>query len=76
MANRIQIYEGQGFAVTFDPNACIHSGNCVRGLSAVFDVRRKRWIDVKAASRDAIEGQIARCPSGALKFVRRPDGAA
>ncbi len=74
MAHRIQTYEGPGFAVTFDPNVCIHSGKCVRGLSAVFDVRRKRWIDVAAATPEAIAAQIDLCPSGALKFVRRPGG--
>ena len=56
--------------MTFDPNVCIHSGECVRGLPAVFDVLRKRWIAVEGASADEIEAQIARCPSGALQFVR------
>lgn len=68
---RLQSYEGDGFAVTFDPGICIHSGKCVRGLPAVFDVRRKRWVDVQAATGDAIAAQIAKCPSGALQFVRR-----
>lgn len=68
---RLQTYEGAGFAVTFDPEVCIHSGKCVRGLPAVFDVRRKRWVAVEAATGEAIEAQIAKCPSGALQFVRR-----
>jgi uncharacterized Fe-S cluster protein YjdI len=76
MAHRLQTYEGRGFAVTFDPNVCIHSGNCVRGLLTVFDVTRKRWIDVEAAAPEAIAAQIDRCPSGALRFVRRPAGTA
>lgn len=67
MARRLQTYEGSGFAVTFDPNLCLHSGNCVRGLPAVFDVRRSRWVDVDGASAEAIEAQVARCPSGALQ---------
>jgi uncharacterized Fe-S cluster protein YjdI len=69
--SRLQTYEGQGFAVTFDPGICTHSANCVRGLPAVFDVSRKRWVDVRAAAAPAIEAQIGRCPSGALQFVRR-----
>ena len=72
MGHRLQTYQGDGFAVTFEPTVCIHSGTCVRGLPAVFDVRRKRWIAVEAASADAIEAQIARCPSGALQFHRTP----
>jgi uncharacterized Fe-S cluster protein YjdI len=71
MRDRLQTYEGDGFAVTFDPAVCIHSGKCVRGLPAVFDVKRKRWIDVKAGSAEEIAAQIARCPSGALQFIRR-----
>ena len=67
------MYEGDGFAVTFDPKVCSHSGMCVRGLPAVFDVRRKRWVDVDAATAAEIEAQIGRCPSGALQFVGRSD---
>ena len=67
---RLQTYEGPGITVTFDPNVCIHSGACVRGLRAVFDTRRKRWIDVEAATPDEIAAQIDRCPSGALQHHR------
>lgn len=75
---RLQTYEGERFAVTFDPNICVHSAVCVRGLPAVFDVSRKRWVDVGAASAEAIAAQIGQCPSGALQFVRRdaPGGPA
>lgn len=70
LSRRLQTYEGEGFVVTFDPAICIHSGKCVRGLPAVFDVRRKRWIAVEAATPAEIEAQVARCPSGALQFRR------
>lgn len=70
MTKRLQTYEGDGITVTFDPEVCIHSGACVRGLPAVFDVKRKRWVDVGAASPDEIAAQVARCPSGALQAVR------
>jgi len=56
--------------VTFDPTLCIHSGNCVRGLPAVFDVGRRRWVRPEAATADQVAAQIARCPSGALKSYR------
>jgi uncharacterized Fe-S cluster protein YjdI len=68
---RLQTYEGDAFAVTFDPNVCVHAAACVRGLPAVFDVSRKRWIDVHGASAGDIEAQVGRCPSGALQFVRK-----
>ena len=70
MARRIQTYEGEHIAVTFDPNLCIHSAKCLSGLPAVFDVRRRRWIDVFAAPADAIAGVIDRCPSRALRYTR------
>ncbi|HRQ78355.1 MAG TPA: (4Fe-4S)-binding protein [Gemmatimonadaceae bacterium] len=67
MTKRLQTYEGNGVEVTFDPNICIHSGICVRGLPGVFDVKRKRWVDVSQADADAIVAQVAKCPSGALQ---------
>jgi len=61
-------YEGQLVTVSFDPDVCQHSGNCVRGLSAVFDTKRSPWIDPDGASAGAVIAQVARCPSGALKI--------
>lgn len=70
MTIRLQVYETPEITVTFDPTRCIHSGNCVRGLPAVFDVGRKRWVRPEAATADQVAAQIARCPSGALKSYR------
>jgi uncharacterized Fe-S cluster protein YjdI len=67
-----QSYDTPEIQVTFDPNVCAHSGNCVRGLPSVFDLKRKPWIRADAATADAIEAQIAQCPSGALRFRRKP----
>ena len=70
MTTRLQVYETSEITVTFDPALCIHSGICVRGLPLVFDVGRKRWVRPEAAPADAVEAQIARCPSGALQSYR------
>lgn len=70
MGRRLQVYQTPEMTVTFDPNICIHSGACVRGLPAVFDIRRKRWVRPEAAPADAVVAQVARCPSGALKTYR------
>jgi uncharacterized Fe-S cluster protein YjdI len=70
MTVRLQVYETPEMTVTFDPTLCIHSGNCVRGLPAVFDVGRRRWVRPEAAAADQVAAQIGRCPSGALKFYR------
>ena len=69
---RLQVYETPDITVTFDPARCIHSGNCVRGLPAVFDVNRKRWVRPELATPEQVEAQIARCPSGALQCHRGP----
>lgn len=71
MTKKLQAWEGNDITVTFDPNICIHSGVCVRGLPGVFDVRRRKWVDANAASPDQIAAQIARCPSGALQYIRK-----
>ena len=62
----MQEYRNDDIIVRFDPKVCTHSANCVRGLPAVFDVRRRAWVDVSAASAEAIAAQVAKCPSGAL----------
>lgn len=64
---RLQSYENDEIVVTFDPNVCTHSGVCVRGLRAVFDVGKKRWVMLEGAPADAIAAQVAKCPSGALQ---------
>jgi uncharacterized Fe-S cluster protein YjdI len=72
---RIQSYEANEIVVTFDPNVCIHSGNCVRGLPAVFDVRKKRWVAPERAAAEEVAAQIRRCPSGALQYRLKPADA-
>ena len=74
MPKRQQRYESDEIAVTFDPDTCIHSGECVRGLPAVFDVRLKRWIRPENAPAGQVAEQVRRCPSGALQFqMLRPE---
>ena len=71
MPKRLQVYEEPEITVTFDPNICIHSGVCVKGLPAVFDVKRARWVRPDLADPQTVADQVARCPSGALQ-VRWP----
>ena len=70
---RPQAYETKEIVVTFDPKVCTHSGVCVRGLPAVFDVRRQRWIRPELAPPTEVAAQVARCPSGALQYRLKPD---
>ncbi len=70
MSKRLQTYQEAGLTVTFDPERCTHSAVCIRGLPTVFDVRKKRWVQLEHESAEAIIAQVARCPSGALQAVR------
>lgn len=67
----MQEYENDSIIVRFDPQVCIHSGCCVRGLRTVFDVKRRPWVDIDGATPDAIAEQVLRCPSGALSYELR-----
>ena len=60
-------YVGGAVDVSFDPEVCIHSGNCVRGQPAVFDTSRKPWIAPDSAAPADVVAQVQLCPSGALK---------
>lgn len=71
MSKPIQSYDTSEVKVTFDPNICSHSGNCVRGLPSVFDVKQKPWIAPAGATAAEVEAQVAKCPSGALRFFRK-----
>lgn len=74
MSKRLQVYETSEITVTFDPNICVHSGVCVRGLPAVFDVMQKRWVRPELAPAAEVAAQVARCPSGALQYRLRAGG--
>ena len=64
-------YTGEKIDVAFDLDTCIHAGECVRGLPAVFEVGRKPWILPDAADADALRDVVSRCPSGALAIVEK-----
>ena len=61
-------YTGEKIDVYFNTGMCQHSGNCVRGSSKLFNLKRKPWIipDV-----DTVKKVIDTCPSGALKYRQK-----
>ena len=65
-------YESDEIVVHWDSAKCIHSGKCVRGLPAVFNLQAHPWIDVTAVHPDGLAAQIDQCPSGALSYTRKP----
>lgn len=64
----MQEHRNDKIIVRFDPNTCIHAGECIRGLPAVFNLSKDPWIDVDGASVHAIIEQVKHCPSGALTY--------
>jgi uncharacterized Fe-S cluster protein YjdI len=59
--------------VVWKPDLCIHSGICARGLSGVFDPKRRPWIDMSQAETQQIIEQVKKCPSGALSIEEKTD---
>ena len=67
MSNKHE-FKNEEVTVNWDPDVCIHSGNCVKGLPAVFKPGEKPWIRVDEASAKRIRETIDNCPSGALSY--------
>jgi uncharacterized Fe-S cluster protein YjdI len=64
----MQEYRNDNIIIRYDETICIHAGNCVKNLPAVFDSKKRPWINVDGADVEAIKNTIALCPSGALSF--------
>lgn len=75
MSNTAKRYTSDAIDVTYAANRCIHAAECVRGLPAVFDTKKRPWIQPDEAGADLIAAIVERCPSGALHYARK-DGAA
>jgi uncharacterized Fe-S cluster protein YjdI len=69
MPIKIHKYDNSKITVVWQPDLCIHCGNCFRGLPQVFDPRRKPWIEPMAATTEKIIEQVKKCPSGALSIA-------
>jgi uncharacterized Fe-S cluster protein YjdI len=66
-------YTNGEITIIWQPNICIHSGICAKGLIEVFDPRRKPWIDMSLSDSETIKAQIKKCPSGALSYIEAGD---
>ena len=66
-------YPGRSVVVTFNARRCLHTGECVHSLPAVFDPAQRPWIMPDEGGAAEIERAVALCPTGALAS-RRTDG--
>ena len=64
-------YTKDDLTVVWKPDLCVHSGICARGLPQVFDPGRRPWIVLDGTSTEQVVGQVERCPSGALSWIRK-----
>jgi len=67
-------YRTEQIVVYWEPALCVHTARCLNALPQVFDVNRRPWVDVHAASADEIARVVALCPTSALRYERL-DGA-
>ncbi|MBO3115852.1 (4Fe-4S)-binding protein [Winogradskyella sp. DF17] len=65
---KLKEYSNGDVTVTWEPEKCIHSAICVKGLPNVFQPKEKPWIKIDAASTKALVDQVKQCPSGALGY--------
>jgi len=65
-------YTNGEVTIIWKPSLCIHSGICARGLSPVFDPKKRPWITPEGATTDLIVEQVKKCPSGALTYTMKP----
>ncbi len=70
----VKVYTGKALDVTWDKNTCIHAGECVGNLPAVFEVGRRPWVLPDNAEAAEVRRVVAMCPVAALKIVEH-DGA-
>ncbi len=75
MKSRIHSYQTEAITVRYDAVRCIHAEECIKRLSAVFDTKKRPWIQPQQAAADALAATIHECPSGALHYQRQDGGA-
>lgn len=61
-------YSNEDTTVVWKSELCMHSEKCARGLIEVFNPKQSPWVNMQAASSEAIRNQVAQCPSGALSI--------
>jgi len=68
--NKNKEYSNGEITVLWQPDVCIHCGDCARSLPGVFQPGEKPWVKIDGADSEVIKGQVAQCPSGALSIKK------
>lgn len=57
--------------ITWDDKICTHSGNCVKSLPSVFQIKDGKFVIIPdGASEEQVRSTVNACPSGALKIMQ------
>jgi len=70
MAERKKTYSNEDITVIWKPDVCIHSTKCWKASLAVFNPKRKPWIDMRGGTTEEIIKIVDNCPSGAISYER------
>ncbi|WP_368256126.1 (4Fe-4S)-binding protein [Enterococcus innesii] len=66
-------YRGEAIDIYYNKEICTHTGNCVRGNPAIFEVGRRPWVIPDNGEAAQAAQVIHTCPSGALKYVLKEE---
>jgi uncharacterized Fe-S cluster protein YjdI len=64
----VKEYTNNEITVVWQPEKCIHSGICLKGLPQVFDLKTKPWVTMSNAGSEEIVKLVKECPSKALSI--------
>lgn len=70
----VREYVSDELTVRWDAGRCIHAARCLDLAPAVFDTRRRPWVDLDGGTTDEVVRAVDACPTGALSY-RRADEA-
>ncbi|HEY6437972.1 MAG TPA: (4Fe-4S)-binding protein [Ignavibacteriaceae bacterium] len=70
MSERKKRYSNEDITVIWKPDVCIHSTKCWKASLAVFNPKRRPWIEMGGGTTDEIIRIVDNCPSGALLYER------
>ena len=63
-------YSNGEITVVWQPQVCIHSTLCWKGLGEVFNPTKRPWVNMDGAQTEDIIEQVKKCPSGALSYFK------
>ena len=69
MSKEIQNYNKDELGISYEPDTCTHSANCINGFPEIFNIEKEPWINLDAASKEKLNNAVKNCPSGALKLI-------